>query len=222
MIKDFNFKSGDSCLGLFRQAYENRYTWNADFNGYRGKCVLEESSLIYKGDFNIDKEFNVQIENIYNVEKRKLIEHQLREVCIHRIRRSFESSHGSNSFTVGEINNTGLEVIVGGKSQGDSYRIKDNVITMVRRNIHNMLVEIFTKDIIDTGEGYLGKIYTSQYFNPKTSRPLSDINYFLDEFTQVSPDSPWLLSSRSIQSVVPDHKNINKYKFSFFDLSIHT
>ena len=221
MIKDFNFKSGDSCLGLFRQAYENRYTWNADFNGYRGKCVLEESSLIYKGDFNIDKEFNVQIENIYNVEKRKLIEHQLREVCIHRIRRSFESSHGSNSFTVGEINNTGLEVIVGGKSQGDSYRIKDNVITMVRRNIHNILVEIYTKDIIDTGQGYLGKVYTSQYFNPKTKKPISEVNNFVDEFIQIPPNGLWLLNSRLIQSFDLNNKIINKQIYSFFDLTIH-
>ena len=29
-----------NCKEIFRNAYENRYTWKNDFNGYQGKCTF--------------------------------------------------------------------------------------------------------------------------------------------------------------------------------------
>jgi hypothetical protein len=65
-------------------------------------------------------------------------------VAIHRVRRSFEQTHGDNTFTAGDTDAVGLEVIVSGKGAGDRYRIKDNVVTMVHRHIHGTVVTIFT------------------------------------------------------------------------------
>ena len=99
---------------------------------------------------------------------------------------------------VGNINDIGLEVIVGGKNHGDRYRIKNNVITMVHRHIHGSLVNIFTKTITDTGEGYLSNSYTSQYLDPDSGNPLSGKNYFVKDgdvlFFRVNP---WPQSSHT-------------------------
>ena len=62
----------------------------------------------------------------------------------------------------------GTEVIVGGKGEGDRYRIKDDVVTMVHRHIHGTVVTIFTTDVTDTGAGYLSHTYMSQYADPTT------------------------------------------------------
>ena len=41
-------------------------------------------------------------------------------------------------------------MIVSGKNQGDKYRIKDNKINMVFRNIHGIIVQIFVEKFLDT------------------------------------------------------------------------
>lgn len=96
----------------------------------------------------------------------KAISSQLWEVAIHRVRRSFEQTHGKNTFTFGDTNEIGSEVIVGGKNEGDKYRVKNDVVTMVYRHIHGNLIIILTKDVTHTGNGYLSKSYSSQYLDP--------------------------------------------------------
>ena len=46
-----------NCKEIFRKAYENRYTWKNDFNGYQGECTLEINNDIHKGKFLLGKDF---------------------------------------------------------------------------------------------------------------------------------------------------------------------
>ena len=162
---------GDDCRSFFRKAYENRYTWGRNFNGYSGSCLLDDGQSTYEGKFSISKDMKATINDIEEEEISKLIASQLWEVSIHLIRREFEIVHKDNTFTAGNTNSIGLEVIVGGKNLGDKYRIKDNIVKMVYRHIHGSLVNIFTVDTIDTGEGYLSTNYTSQYLESSTGLP---------------------------------------------------
>jgi hypothetical protein len=93
---------------------------------------------------------------------------QLWEVAIHRVRRSFEQTHGDNTFTAGDVNPRGIEVIVGGKNAGDRYCIANDVVTMVHRHIHGTVVTIETESVTDTGHGYLSHRYSSRYSDPAT------------------------------------------------------
>ena len=34
-----------NCKEIFQSAYENRYTWKGDFNGYQGKCIFSTNNL---------------------------------------------------------------------------------------------------------------------------------------------------------------------------------
>ena len=122
------------------------------------------------------------------------------EVAIHRVRRSFEDTHGQNTFTAGDSNETGLEVVVGGKHNGDRYRIKNDVVTMVHRHIHGTVVTIFTTSVTQTGAGYLSHTYTSQYSNPATGAPRGGVNTFTDTFVPLPDGGPWVLAQRTVAS----------------------
>ena len=41
-----------NCKELFKNAYERRYTWDNEFSGYKGKCILSVDSNTYKGNFS--------------------------------------------------------------------------------------------------------------------------------------------------------------------------
>ena len=142
--------AGSDCTAAFRAAYENRYTWAPGFAGYRGRCVWEQGDQREDGTFTVGADLKAQVEGIDHEEIHKAVASQLWEVCIHRVRRSFEQTHGENTFTAGDTDAVGTEVIVGGKNTGDRYRIKGDVVTMVHRHIHGTVVTIFTESTTDT------------------------------------------------------------------------
>ncbi|MGB5592976.1 MAG: DUF3386 family protein [Crocosphaera sp.] len=60
--------------------------------------------------------------NIEEEEALSQVKSQLWETSIHRVRRSFEDTHGQNSFRYGNTDETGaVEILMGGKSEGDRY-----------------------------------------------------------------------------------------------------
>ena len=197
---------GSDCTAAFRAAYENRYTWEPGFGGYRGRCVWEqpgqpgEEPQRVEGTFQVGADLKAQVEGITDETVHKAIASQLWEVAIHRVRRSFEQTHGENTFTAGDTNAIGTEVIVGGKNAGDRYRIKDNVVTMVHRHIHGTVVTIYTEMVTDTGAGYLSRSYTSQYADPASGAPRGGVNRFTDTFVPLGEGGPWVLSERLVES----------------------
>ena len=38
-----------NCKEIFKEAYNNRYTWPNKFNGYNGKCIFVENGKSYEG-----------------------------------------------------------------------------------------------------------------------------------------------------------------------------
>jgi len=207
-----------SCTELFKTAYENRYTWEPNFSGYKGHCSWTDGQSEIKGSFILGQDLKAIVKGIDNEQINKAISSQLWEVAIHRVRRSFEQTHGKNSFTLGEGNEFGAEVIVGGKNEGDKYRVKNNIVTMVQRHIHGNLIEIHTEDVLHTGAGYLSKSYSSQYFDPISKKQLKEKNFYKDEFLPLEKGGPWVLASRSIHQESLKGSILNKQVFTFSDL----
>ncbi len=111
---------------------------------------------------------------------------------------------------------------VGGGNEGDKYRVKNNVVTMVNRHIHGNLIVIFTKEVIHTGSGYLSKSYTSEYLDPISKKNLKGKMFYKDNFLPLYQDGPWVLTSRSIHQESLEGLKINNQVFSFSNLkSIH-
>ena len=210
-LKDIN------CKEIFRKAYENRYTWKNDFNGYQGKCIFFTNDNIHKGDFVLGKDFKPNIQNIEDEKVVKSIASQLFEVCIHRVKREFESVHSENNFNLLKNSESGIEMSVSGKNQGDKYRVKNDCINMVYRKIHGTIIEIFVEEFLNTGVGSLSKKYCSQTIDPDTLRAKSKKLEYEDEFININDEDHWILNSRSIKYLNQDNEE-EMQKFVFEDL----
>ena len=206
------------CTSLFKAAYENRYTWEPNFSGYEGSCSWTNGEREIKGTFRLGKDLKATVNDIDDEQIHKAIASQLWEVAIHRVRRSFAQTHGKNTFTFGTTNEIGHEIIVGGKNEGDRYRIKDDVVTMVYRHIHGNLIVILTQDVTQTGNGYLSKNYSSQYLDPTSKKHLKGQCFYKDDFIPLNKRGPWVLASRSIHEESAEGSIVNKQLFSFSEL----
>ena len=208
-----------NCKELFKNAYERRYTWDSQFSGYKGKCLFSVNSDTYKGNFVLGKDFKPEIQDIDDQKIVKSISSQLFEVSIHRIKREFQEIHSKNNFNLIKDSESGIEMIVSGKSEGDKYRVKNNCINMVYRKIHGIIIEIFVQEFFDTGNGFLSKKYTSQQIDPNTLKANSLKLEYEDRFINIGSQDIWILNSRSIKYL---NKNQEEeiQKFIFEDLSL--
>ena len=213
-----NFREID-CKEIFRKAYENRYTWKNEFNGYKGKCIFLINNNIYDGEFSLGKDFKPNIKKIEDEKIVKSIASQLFEVCIHRVKREFESVHSENNFKLLKNSDSGIEMSVSGKNQGDKYRVKNDCINMVYRKIHGTIIEIFVEEFFDTGIGTLSKKYSSQQIDPNTLEVNTQKLEYLDEFVNIGNEDYWILQSRTIK-YLNQNKEEETQKFVFEDLCL--
>jgi len=211
-------KPGSDLREVFRRAYENRYTWEPGFSGYKGRCIWQQDDQRVEGRFEIGADLKAKVEGIEDEQVLKAINSQLWEVAIHRVRRSFEQTHGENTFTAGDTDAVGTEVLVGGKGEGDRYRIKGDVVTMVHRHIHGTVVTIFTTEVTDTGSGYLSHTYTSQYADPASGEARGGRSSFKDTFVALPGDGPWVLQERVIDTEAHGETPAGSQTFRFEDL----
>ena len=207
------------CKEIFRKAYENRYTWKNEFNGYKGKCIFLVNNNIHEGEFLLGKDFKPNIQKIEDEKIVKSIASQLFEVCIHRVKREFTTVHSENNFNLLKNSESGIEMTVSGKNQGDKYRVKNDCINMVYRKIHGTIIEIFVEEFLDTGIGSLSKKYSSQQIDPDTLEVNSQKLQYEDEFVNIGKEDYWILNSRTIKYL---NKNQEEeiQKFVFEDLSL--
>jgi len=208
-----------NCKEIFKKAYENRYTWKNDFHGYQGRCIFFTNNNIHKGDFVLGKDFKPNIQKIEDEKIVKSIASQLFEVCIHRVKREFKSIHSENSFNLVKNSESGIEMSVSGKNQGDKYRVKNDCINMVYRKIHGTIIEIFVEEFLHTGIGSLSKKYSSQSIDPATLKTKSQKLEYEDEFTNIGEKDHWILKSRTIKYINQNQKEETQ-KFVFEDLSL--
>ena len=208
-----------NCKELFKKAYERRYTWDSEFRGYKGKCIFSVNSDTYKGDFVLGKDFKPEIDNIDDQKIVKSISSQLFEVSIHRVKREFKEIHSKNNFNLIKDSESGIEMMVSGKSEGDKYRVKNNCINMVYRKIHGIIIEIFVQEFFDTGNGFLSKKYTSQQIDPNTLKANSLKLEYEDRFINIGSQDIWILNSRSIKYLNKNQEE-DIQEFIFEDLSL--
>ena len=208
-----------NCKQIFKEAYNNRYTWPTTFNGYSGKCIFIENEKSIDGEFVLDSNFKAKIINISDNSIVKRISSQLFEVAIHRVKREFTEVHKNNSFRFLEESDKGTRIEVLGKNEGDKYIVKDKKINMVFRKIHGVVIEIFVQEFIDTGNGFLSKKYSSQQLDIETLKPKSKILEYEDNFVNLGINNIWVLESRIIK-FLDENANEQNINYSFKELSL--
>lgn len=206
-----------SARDLMRSAYENRYTWDKSFPGYTADVTYNYGDKTVTGKVRVNANLKAEASDIEDEEAKKVIANQLWEIAIHRIRREFEDSHGENTFTLGETDETGaVEILVGGKSSGDKYKLRDNEVVLVHRHIHGVVVTINTFSTHDTGEGYLSHRYDSVYHDPKTGEQKGGRNEFEDEYEKVG--DYFILNRRVITTQTENPSSTQEIIFSNIQL----
>jgi Protein of unknown function (DUF3386) len=171
---------------LFQAAYENRYTWDKSFPGYSADVQLTQNGEIFNGQAQVNADYSTAITGIDDKEASDTVKGQLWEIAVHRVRRTFEETHGKNTFEYGDTDATGaVEILIGGKASGDKYKLRNNEVCMVHRKIHGTIVTIHTSSSHDTGAGYLSHQYDSVYSDPATGEAKGGRTLFTDLYTQV-------------------------------------
>ena len=207
-----------NCKKIFQEAYEKRYNWPSEFNGYKGTCIFIDRDKSYEGKFSLGKDFKTKITNIEQEDIVKRISSQLFEVGIHRVKREFNSVHIQNDFEFINESKDGILMKVIGKNEGDKYRVKDKKINMVFRHIHGVIIQIFVQKFQNTGLGFLSEEYTSQQLdlngNCKDSQELK----YIDKFSSLNNSGICFLESRTIE-FQDSQKRKNFHKYIFKDLS---
>ena len=197
-----------SARELFRAAYENRYTWDSRFPGYTADVVSTIGENTYSGTVRVNPDLKAEVAGIEDEQTHKMLAGQLFEIAIHRVRRAFEDTHGKNTFSYGDKDESGAqEILVGGKGEGDRYKLANNEVTMVHRHIHGIVVTIYTASSHDTGEGYLSHRYDSVYHDPNSGEQKGGKSLFTDEYEKVGDYV--ILNRRRIETVgEPDQEYV--------------
>ncbi|MGD1942172.1 MAG: DUF3386 domain-containing protein [Leptolyngbyaceae cyanobacterium] len=197
---------------LFRAAYENRYTWDADFPGYSASVTLRDG-LTHRGQVQVNADLTFEVSNIADEAAQRQIKSQLWEITIHRVRHSFTETHGKNTFTLGETDDTGaVGILVGGTAMGNRYKVRDNTVCFVHRQIRDVVVNIDTFDTLTTDQGYLSTGYRSVYLDPATSTAKGPETVFEDTFENVG--GYYLLTRRLIRTTANDSPQVTEIEFS--------
>ncbi|AFW93806.1 DUF3386 domain-containing protein [Dolichospermum sp. UHCC 0684] len=206
-----------SAQELFQAAYQNRYTWDENFPGYTADITYKYDDQVIKGQVVIDANMKAEVLNVEDEAAKKAIHGQAWEIAVHRVRRAFEQTHGANTFRPGETDATGaVEIFVGGKSEGDKYKVRNNEVCHVHRLIHGTFVTIDTFSSHDTGEGYLSHTYNSVYHDPETGAQKGGKSDFTDEYEKVG--NYYILNRREIRTEIAERISIQDFIFSNIEL----
>ncbi|MDB9449055.1 DUF3386 domain-containing protein [Dolichospermum circinale] len=206
-----------SAQELFQAAYQNRYTWDGNFPGYTADITYKYDDQVIKGQVVIDANMKAEVLNVEDEAAKKAIHGQAWEIAVHRVRRAFEQTHGANTFRPGETDATGaVEIFVGGKSEGDKYKVRNNEVCHVHRLIHGTFVTIDTFSRHDTGEGYLSHTYNSVYHDPETGAQKGGKSDFTDEYEKVG--NYYILNRREIRTEIAERISIQDFIFSNIEL----
>jgi hypothetical protein len=206
-----------SAQELFQAAYENRYTWEPNFPGYTATVEFKHGDRVLTGNIVVKANLSAEVTGIEDEEARKSIIGQLREVAIHRVRRTFTETHGMNTFVYGETDATGaIEILMPEKPMGDRYKLRNNEVCHVHRHLHGIMVTIDTFSSHDTGAGYLSHRYDSIYADPATGEIKSGKIVFEDNYQKVG--NYQILSQRIVEAV-EDGQPVTT-EFNFTDIAL--
>ena len=205
-----------SAQDFFRAAYENRYTWDKNFPGYTADVTFNHNDKTFTAKAQVTSDLKAEVTGIEDEAAKKAIHGQLWEIAIHRVRRAFEQTHKENSFSYGEKDEAGAqEILLGGKSEGDRYKVANNEVCLVHRHIHGVVITINTFSSHDTGEGYLSHTYDSVYHDPETGAQKGGKSDFVDEYEKVGA---YQILNRRLIKTAGDTPDTQEFIFSNIEL----
>jgi hypothetical protein len=201
---------------FFQAAYEHRYTWDADFTGYRADITVKQANEVYQGQIQINRDLTTEVLGITDETVKQSIEHQLRDIVTHRKRSTFANTHGKNTFTFGATDPSGaVEILVSGDAMGSNYKLRGKEICQVSRVMGPMAFVIDTRSGLDTGKGYVATDYQATFRNSQTNQLIKVVN-FQDTYSQVG--NYYLLTKQVIRS--EENGQMTTTEFTFTNIQL--
>ena len=201
----------------FRAAYENRYTWDEKFPGYRAHLTITQGDERYQGDVEVKADYSVEVTGFEDETVKESVYNQLRDIVTHRKQGNFEKSHGKNQFSFGETDTTGArEIEVKGDAMGSNYKIRGTEICQVSRVMGPMAFTINTEESLDTGNGYIAVKYNAIFRNPKNNE-LKGKRNFQESYTELG--GYYLPSRQTVEAINPDSETTTT-DFTFTNLEL--
>jgi hypothetical protein len=206
-----------SARDIFQAAYENRYTWDHDFPGYRADLEVKQGDEVYTGQVTIKPDLTVEVTGFADEKVQESVYNQIRDIVTHRKRSTFEQAHGKNEFSQGETDATGaVEILVKGDAMGSNYKVRGKEISQVSRVMGPMAFTINTQESLDTGEGYVSTKYNAVFRDSKSGdlRGKRDFEETYEKFGE------YFLPTRQIIHALDkdDQKTTTEFNFSNIEL----
>lgn len=154
---------------LFQAAYENRYTWDANFPGFTADVALKQGDETYAAKVRVNGDLSYEVLEVADEKVRESLQGMLWEIVTHRKRNSFDQAHGKNSFELGDTDTTGaVEILVSGDAMGSNYKLRNNEICQVSRVMSGNAFTINHSSSLDTGSGYISTGYDIVFRNAES------------------------------------------------------
>ncbi len=174
--KTDNTASNISARDLFRDAYQNRYTWGPQFPGYTAAVEVRQGKEIYKGRIRLNPNLRVEVIGIDNKDALQSVENQLGMITTHRQRVPFEVAHKNSTFKLGAKDTTGaVEILQQGDKSAARFKILNQQIKQVNRILGPHSVSVDTLNTEVTPEGYLATHYRTIFSDPPTKKVLGEM-----------------------------------------------
>jgi hypothetical protein len=201
-----------SARELFRAAYENRYTWDANFPGYSADIEIKQGDEVYRGNVRIKSDLTVEVTGIDDEKVQESVYNQMRDIITHRKRSTFEKAHGKNEFSLGETDATGaVEILVKGDAMGSNYKVRGTEICQVSRVMGPIAFTINTNESLDTGEGYVSSGYNAIFRDAKTGN-LKGKREFEETYEKVG--DYYVMTRQVVHALDGDNRITTEFNFS--------
>ena len=184
--KSTDVKDDPKARELLQAAFAKTARWQADFKGFQADLLINVNGNETKGTVTVKAPRDVTVV-IDDPELQTWAQSQIGMIAGHRGPRNFEESDGKYTLTLGgeEKHPLGQRVNIHGDGMGSWYRVKDNRISQINRNMPQAVFTINVEDsAITQDQHHLTTRYTVYYFNPK-DRSLKNVDSFWDTHIRV-------------------------------------
>lgn len=171
---------------ILQAAFNKTARWQPDFKGFQADLHINVNGKETKGTVTVKGPRDVTV-TIDDTELQTWAQDQIGMIAVHRGPRNFQESDGKYTLTLGgeEHHPLGQRIIIHGDGMGSWYRVKDNRITQINRNMPRAAFTINVEEsAVTQDQQHLTTRYTVYYFSPK-DRSLKNVDSFSDTHIRV-------------------------------------
>jgi len=152
---------------LLQAAFAKTARWQPDFKGFQADLRINVNGKETKGTVTVKgpREVTVLIDD---ADLQTWTQNQIGMIAVHRGPRNFQESDGKYTLTLGgeEEHPLGQRINIHGDGMGSWYRVKNNRITQINRNMPQAAFTINVEDsAITQDQQHLTTRYTVYYFS---------------------------------------------------------